>query len=152
MEDGESIVTISERMRQDAVAADAWHETHGEMASAASTLNGYAKEVEALEKENKRLKEHLDYRHEVILRGDPKDPEFVKMEREFNFASRHGTECGDDPVFDQVYDYAANLRKQLSRALEFIVWCGLNAANETGETVSQKAKEAEFRVNHLDAE
>lgn len=152
METEQSEMKISERMRQDAVAADAWHETHGEMASAASTLNNYAKEVEALEQENKRLKDQLDYRNEAILHGDPKDPEFVKMEREFNFASRHGTEVGDDLVFDELYDYAANLRKQLSRALEFIGWCGLNAVNETGETVSLKAKEAEFRVNHLEVE
>lgn len=40
-------------------------------------------------------------------------PEFVRMEADLHFASRHGTECGDDPVFDELYDYAADLRECL---------------------------------------
>ena len=40
-------------------------------------------------------------------------PEFVRMEADLHFAGRHGTECGDDPVFDALYDYAADLRECL---------------------------------------
>lgn len=40
-------------------------------------------------------------------------PEFVRMEADLKFAGRHKTEQGDDPVFDELYDYAADLRKCL---------------------------------------
>ena len=40
-------------------------------------------------------------------------PEFVRMEADLKFAGRHETERGDDPVFDELYDYAADLRKCL---------------------------------------
>lgn len=43
----ETIAEIVKEMRRDAIAADAWCETHGEMASAASVLNRYADRIEA---------------------------------------------------------------------------------------------------------
>lgn len=43
------------------------------------------------------------------------EPEFVLMEREFAFGSRHGTESGDDPVFDELYMYAASLREVIKK-------------------------------------
>lgn len=45
--DNEMVADIVREMRNDAIAADAWHETHGEMASAASTLNRHANRIEA---------------------------------------------------------------------------------------------------------
>lgn len=44
--DNETIQDIVREMRRDAVAADAWCETHGEMASAASVLNRHADRIE----------------------------------------------------------------------------------------------------------
>ena len=43
------------------------------------------------------------------------EPEFVLMEQEFSFGSRHGTETGDDPVFDELYMYAASLREEIKK-------------------------------------
>lgn len=38
---------------------------------------------------------------------------FVKIEAERKFAGRHGTEAGDDPVFDELYAYAGELREEV---------------------------------------
>lgn len=43
----ETVAEILREMRGDAIAADAWCETHGEMASAASVLNRHADRIEA---------------------------------------------------------------------------------------------------------
>lgn len=45
--ENKTISEIVSEMRRDAIAADAWCETHGEMASAASVLNGHADSIEA---------------------------------------------------------------------------------------------------------
>ena len=42
-----------------------------------------------------------------------KDPEFVRMEADLKFGVRHGTKRGDDLVFDELYNYAADLRECL---------------------------------------
>lgn len=40
------------------------------------------------------------------------------------------------------------LKRQLKLARDFIVWCGLNAENEDGVTIRDKAIECEFCMNH----
>lgn len=50
-------------------------------------------------------------------------PEFVRLEADMRFAGRHGTEQGDDPVFDELLRYAADLRKTLR---EIVICNGCN--------------------------
>ena len=56
----ETVKDIVREMRNDAIAADAWHETHGEMASAASTLNRHYDSIESAWRREKAEREIID--------------------------------------------------------------------------------------------
>lgn len=51
--ENETVTEIVSEMRRDAIAADAWCETHGEMASAASVLNEHADRIESAHRREK---------------------------------------------------------------------------------------------------
>lgn len=64
-----------------------------------------------------------------------KVPEFVRMEADMRFSGRHGTEQGDDPVFDELLRYAADMRATLR---EIIICSDCNSLRLAGNQAAYK--------------
>lgn len=104
--DKQTVAEIVGEMRRDAVAADAWCETHGEMASAASVLNRHADRIEAAHmRDVAELKRELELtrqqRNRARLDAQEKFVREVAELREFSNDMRTWFRlyysCGSDP-------------------------------------------------------
>lgn len=80
--------------------------------------------------------------------------DFVDFERETNFASRHGTEAGDDPVFDELYELAAKQRGENIELKERLARLEETDRNHiVGLTIAEgKVKDLTARIESVVAE